>query len=277
MFFTVPRSVLPSASVSSVVFFFSAFSSSRSDLAGEDDVAALLVDLDDAHAELLPPQRVEIADRADVDLRSGQKRAHADVDRQPALDALDDASDDDLPLGVGLLDLVPDLHLLGLLARQHDVAFAILGALEQYVHDVAGLDGDLAVLVEEFADGDEAFGLVADIDDDVGLGDLEDSAFDDLAFRHVPEAVVINTKHGREFLRIHVFVVHRLHSRACGLASPGASRCAGLLAHFLGRRPTRFLHSPFRARPPCFGVAPTGVEALTLPVFVLDIAQDYPE
>src|SRR5688572_1538621 len=34
----------------------------------EDDIAALLVDLDDAHAELLPLQRVEVADRADVDL-----------------------------------------------------------------------------------------------------------------------------------------------------------------------------------------------------------------
>src|SRR3954469_17474449 len=40
-------------------------------LAREDDVAALLVDLDDAHPELLPLERVEVAHRTDVDLPAG--------------------------------------------------------------------------------------------------------------------------------------------------------------------------------------------------------------
>ena len=164
-------------------------------LAREDDVAALLVDLDDAHPELLPLQRVEVANRADVDLRSGQERAHADVHGEAALDALDDAADDDLPVGVGLLDLVPDLHLLGLLARQHDVAFTIFGTLEQHVDRVARLHGDVAAFVEELVNLDETFGLVADIDDDRGLGHLEHGALDDLAFRHVAEAVVVGLEH----------------------------------------------------------------------------------
>ena len=137
-------------------------------LAREHDVAALLVDLDDAHAQFLAAQRVEVADRAHVDLRAGQERADADVHREAALDPLDDAADDDLALGVGLLDLVPDLHLLGFFAREDDVAFAVFGALEQHVDDVAGLHGDLAGLVEELVDGDDAFGLVADVDDDFG-------------------------------------------------------------------------------------------------------------
>ena len=106
-------------------------------LAREHDVAALLVDLDDAHPELLPLQRIEIADRSHVDLRSGKERADADVDGEAALDAFDDAADDDLPIGIGLFDLVPDLHLLGLLAREHDVAFTVFGALEQHVDRVA--------------------------------------------------------------------------------------------------------------------------------------------
>jgi hypothetical protein len=94
------------------------------DLAREDDVAALLVDLDDAHAELLPLQRIEVANGTHVDLAAGQERADADVHREAALDPLDDAADYDLAFGKGALDLVPNLHLLGLLARQHDVAFA---------------------------------------------------------------------------------------------------------------------------------------------------------
>ena len=137
------------------------------DLAREDDVAALLVDLDDAHAQLLAAQRVEIANRTDVDLAARQERPHADVDGEAALDALDDATDHDLAIGIGALDLVPDLHLLGLLAREHDMAVAILGPLEQDIDDVARLDRDLPVLVEELLERDHALRLEAHVDDHV--------------------------------------------------------------------------------------------------------------
>ncbi len=143
-------------------------------LAGQHDIAALLVDLDDAHPQLLAAQGVEVADRTNVNLRAGKKGADADVDRQAALDPLDDPADDDLAIGIGLLDLVPDLHLLGFFAREDDVAFAIFGALEEDVDDVAGLDGDLAGLVEEFVDRNDAFRLVADVDDHFRGRDLED-------------------------------------------------------------------------------------------------------
>ena len=199
-------------------------------LAREHDVAALLVDLDDAHAQFLPAQRVEVADGTHVDLRSRQERAHADVDRQPALDPLDDAADDDLALGVGLLDLVPDLHLLGFFAREDDVAFAIFGALEQHVDDVAGLDGHLAVLVEELADADDAFGLVADVDDDFRRGHLEDRALDDLAFRDVLEAVIVDFEQLVEFVGIDlVVVVSRSSFEAAAIGAlgdvPGGRAC----------------------------------------------------
>ena len=172
------------------------------DLAREHDVAALLVDLDDAHAQFLAAQRVEVADGTHVDLRAGQERADADVHREAALDPLDDAADDDLALGVGLLDLVPDLHLLGFFAREDDVAFTVFGALEQHVDDVAGLHGDLAGLVDELVDGDDPLGLVADVDDDFGRGDLQDGALDDLTFRDVAEAVIVKVEKAGVFLRV---------------------------------------------------------------------------
>ena len=168
------------------------------DLAREHDVAALLVDLDDAHAQFLPAQRVEIAHRPHVDLRSRQERAHADVHGESALDALDDAADDDLPFLVGLLDLVPNLHLLGLLAREHDVAVAIFGALEQDVDDVAGLRRHLAGLVDELFDGDDAFGLEADVDDDFRRRHLDDRALDDFTFREVAEAGIVKLEQARD-------------------------------------------------------------------------------
>src|SRR6266849_1394681 len=142
-------------------------------LSREHDVAALLVHLDHAHAKFLAPERVEIPDRTNVYLGAGQEGTHADIHGQAALDPLDDPADDDLALGIGLLDLVPDLHLLGFFAREDEVAFAIFGPLEQHVDNVAGLDGHLAVLVEKFGDGNDALGLVPDVDDHLRRGDLE--------------------------------------------------------------------------------------------------------
>jgi hypothetical protein len=173
-------------------------------LARQHDVAALLVDLDDAHAQFLPAQGIQIPHRPHVDLRSRQERAHADVHGEPALDAFDDAADDHLAFLVGLLDLVPDLHLLGLLTREDNVSLAILGPLEQHVHAVARLRGDLAGLVDELFDRNDAFGLEADVDNDFGGRHLDDGALDDLAFRDVAEAGIVKLKKVGKLLRIHV-------------------------------------------------------------------------
>ena len=172
------------------------------DLPRQHDIAALLVDLDDAHPQLLPAQGIEVADGTHVNLRTGEKRADADVDREAALDALDDAADDDFTLGVSLLDVVPDLHLLGFFAREYDVAVAILGALEQDIDDVPWLHGDLAGLVDELVDGDDALGLVADVDDDFRWGNFQNGALDDFTFRDVAEAAIVKVQQARVFLRV---------------------------------------------------------------------------
>ena len=145
-------------------------------LAGKDDVAALLVDLDDAHFELFAAQAVQIAHRPQVDLRSGQERAHADVDRQAALDALDDPSFDRGALAIGALDLVPDLHPLGLFPRKDDVAFGILRLLQKHIHGIADLDADPALLIGELCDRNNPFGFETDIDDHAAAGNRDDLA-----------------------------------------------------------------------------------------------------
>ena len=197
------------------------------DLAGEHDVAALLVHLDDAHPQLLAAQRVEVADGTHVDLRARQERADADVDGEAALDALDDAADDDLALGIGLLDFVPDLHLLGFFAREHDVAVAVFRALEQHVDRVARLHGHFAALVEKFVDADDAFGFVADVDDHFRRGDFEDRALHHLAFRDVAEAVIVDVEHPGKFLRVGV-IIFEGGQDALPLGFPTRpGRCAG--------------------------------------------------
>jgi hypothetical protein len=86
-----------------------------------------------------------------------QKRLHADVDLQAALDAADDGALDDLVALARSRDLVPDAHLVGLLFREDDHAGVVLTALEQHFHGVAGLEGGLALGVGELADGNLSF------------------------------------------------------------------------------------------------------------------------
>ena len=74
------------------------------------------------HPEVLAAERVEVADGANVDLAAGEEGADADVDGEAALHPLDDPAHDDAALLVGALDVVPDLHLLGLLLGEDDVA-----------------------------------------------------------------------------------------------------------------------------------------------------------
>ena len=118
MFFTIPVMTLPSVRLARVSFFFSVFSSSIRTFRDNTDVAAFLVDLDHPHPELLPLERVEVANGTNIDLGAREEGAYADIDSQTALDPLDHVPDHDLAVGIRLLDLVPDLHLLRFFAGQ---------------------------------------------------------------------------------------------------------------------------------------------------------------
>jgi len=167
-------------------------------LARQHDVAPLLVHLDDAHFEFFAAQAVQVADGAQVDLRAGQEGAHADIDRQAALDALDHAALDGLALAVGALDVVPDLHALGLLAREHDVAVGILGLLQENVDLVADLDVDLALVVLELLQGYDALGLEADVDDHAAGRDGDHPSLDDLSLGETLGPALVGGQKGLE-------------------------------------------------------------------------------
>ena len=163
----MPVRIASSCKCSSVLARFSDFFFQQL-LARSHDVAALLVQLDDADFDVLALQAVEIADRAKVDLGAGQERARAEnVDRQAALDAVDDASLDGGLVVVGFLDLVPGVQALRLLVGEIDVALFGVALLAHDVDFVAGLDVDVAFVVLELGHRYDAFGLVADVDDDV--------------------------------------------------------------------------------------------------------------
>ena len=184
MFLTTPLTTLPSLRVSRVLVFMLVALLLEEHAAREHDVAALLVELDDLELVGLPDELVEVADRPEVDLRAGEERLHAaaDGDREAALHALADGPFDELVALARGRDLVPDLHLVGLLLGKHDEAVVVLAALDVDVDRVAGLDRGLALRVGELVEGDDALALAADVDDDVVALHGDDRAFDDLAF-----------------------------------------------------------------------------------------------
>ena len=57
------------------------------------------------------------------------------------------------------------------------------------------------------SDRDDAFGLVADVDDHLRCGHLENRALDDLTFRDVPEAVIVGIEQPGVLGRIDLVVV----------------------------------------------------------------------
>ena len=117
-------------------------------LARDHDVAALLVQLDDANIDLVTLQAIEIAHRAQIDLRTRQKRARAqNIDGQASLDAIDDARLDRSLIVVGLLDLVPGAQTLRLLVREMDVALFGVAGLAHDRDLVAALHGHVAFVV----------------------------------------------------------------------------------------------------------------------------------
>ena len=152
--------------------------------AGEDDVVAAAVELDDFALEFLADELVEVVDPADVDQRGGQEAAHPEVEDQAALDDLDDAALDRLAGLGGGLDPAPGLLEPGPLLGEHQTALGVLLGQDERVDLFAELDltGGIDRLPDrQLGRRDDPLGLVADVDQDLVLVDPHDLALDDIA------------------------------------------------------------------------------------------------
>src|SRR5207302_505041 len=94
--------------------------------AGEHDVVAVLVELDDLGFECLPDERLKVAHPAHLDERCRQEATQSDVEDQPTLDDLDDRALDDAVLVLDLLDRAPGALVLCALLGQNEPAFLVL-------------------------------------------------------------------------------------------------------------------------------------------------------
>ena len=152
--------------------------------AREDDVVARAVELDHLAAQLLREELVEVLDAADVDERRRQEATDAEVEDETALDDLDHPAVDGLAALGGSLDRLPGELEARALLREEEAPLGVLLRHHERVDLVADrhLVGRVHVPADrELGDRDDAFRLVADVDEHLVLVDAHDRAVDDLA------------------------------------------------------------------------------------------------
>ena len=162
--------------------------------AREHDVVARAVELDHLRAQLLAEELVEILDAANVDERGGQEAANAEVEDQAALDDLDHAAVDRIA-GLGRhLDVLPGELEPRALLRQDQAPFGVLLREHERVdlvahrHLVGRVDRPAN---RELGDGNDALGLVADVDEHLVLVDPDHGAVNDLPLVDLGEGRVV--------------------------------------------------------------------------------------
>ena len=161
--------------------------------AGEHDVLALLVDLDDLEFVAVAHELLEILRRGHVNLRRRQERLDADVDNEAALDDGLDFAHHAAAFVADGEDALPVLLELRLFVREDDGAFLVFEFLDQHVNFGAELDG---FGFQKFIDGDDALALVADVHEDFLGADFDDGALDDFALGDELAALFQGLFHG---------------------------------------------------------------------------------
>src|SRR5215831_7744105 len=167
--------------------------------AGQDHVVAVLVQLDDLRFDLPAHVRLQVANPPHLDQGGGQEPAQADVQDQAALDHLDDGPGDHAVLVLDLLDRAPGALILGALLGQDQAAFLVLLLQDQCLDVLAALDDIVrvdVVLDRQLAGRDDAFGLVADVEQDLIPVDLDDRPLDDVAVIEVLDGLVDRGEEG---------------------------------------------------------------------------------
>ena len=113
---------------------------------------------------------------------------------------------------------MPGGEALGLVARQLGFAVTVFQRFDRHGDEIARLDFDFTLIVEEFLDGDETFGLQTGIDDDHVLVDAHDLRGDQFADAHFLAGQAFFEQGGETFgigyssISIHVLGIPRTYS-----------------------------------------------------------------
>src|ERR1700722_2801121 len=158
--------------------------------AGDDDIAAPSIHLEDLERLGDVHQRADVTHRANVDLAARQEGDRpVEVDREAALDLVEDHPFDLLVLLERLLELDPALLAPRLVARDDRFAERVLDPLEIDFDFVAKAGRRVASMIGEFLERHAPFSLKADVDDGHVLLDRDDLALDDRSLERLVVAV----------------------------------------------------------------------------------------
>ena len=202
--------------------------------AGEHDVVAVLVELDDLGLDLLAHVGLEVADAAHLDERGREEAAQADVEDETTLDDLDDRALDDAVSLFDLLDGAPGPLVLGALLGQDQPTVLVLLLEDESLDGVTDgddLGGVDVVLDRQLAGGDDALGLVPDVEQDLVAVDLDDRPLDDVTVVEVLDGLVDS---GEERLFRPDVVDRDLEARGGRLVDRGGGGYLGATRHGLG-------------------------------------------
>ena len=98
--------------------------------AGDDDIFALGIDLEDFEIVGLADELIEVFDALVVDLRAGEECFHADIDHQAAFDLADDFPFDDRAFFAVVDDIFPLALTARFFAGKNDLAVFAFGLIE---------------------------------------------------------------------------------------------------------------------------------------------------
>ena len=165
----------------------------------QNHVVAVLVELDDLGLDLLADVGLEVTNTTHLDQGGRQEATQTDVDDQAALDDLDDGAGDDTLLVLDLLNAAPGTLVLSTLLGEDEAAFLVLFLLDQGLDLVTDLD-DIewidVMLDRQLLGGDDALGLVTDVEEDLVAVDLDDGSGDDVTVVEVLDGGVDRSHEG---------------------------------------------------------------------------------
>src|SRR5688572_11553186 len=142
-----------------------------------DNVVALLVELDDLELERLAFEIGGVTHGTDIDERTGKERTDVvDLDGEATLHATGNGTGDDFRLVERLFEAGPGARALGLLAGEARFTGAVFHRVERDFNAVASLDLDLTTFVLELFERDDRFGLQAHVDHDHVIANIDDEA-----------------------------------------------------------------------------------------------------
>lgn len=158
-------------------------------LVRDDNVAELLVDLDDLELHRLANEDVVVAYGVNVNLAAGEEGLDAKyINDHATLRAALDVALDDLVTLHGLVDVVPALLKTSLLVRKLQLTVLVLLALDIDLYLIADLE---IGVVAELRCGDDTIALVADVDNDFLLVDGDNGTLNHLVLLNLVQGLVV--------------------------------------------------------------------------------------